>query len=115
MGVHVCVSVCVHHVCAQHTCASKCVCACTCMSKKTTYLFEMEVSRISKHFSFHLFGLPGNWESGMLFSLSISVTNASALCVRVCMWCVCVCVIGEGVCGVFVCVGVGERLCVLCM
>ena len=66
-----------------------CVCVCVCDFKSmdqcwTTHLFEMEVSRISKHFSLHLFGLPGNWESGMLFSLSISVTNTSALCVRVC-------------------------------
>ena len=45
----------------------------------------MEVSKISKHFSFHFFGLPGNWERGMLFSFNISSINVSALCVCVCV------------------------------
>ena len=56
-----------------------CVCLLTKHGNRRQYLFEMEVSKISKHFSFHFFGLPGNWERGILFSFNISSISVSAL------------------------------------
>ena len=46
---------------------------------KRTHLFAMDSSRISKHFAFQSFGLPGNCLRGIPFSSRVPWTSLSAL------------------------------------
>ncbi len=49
------------------------------LEMSVVHLLEIEVSRISKHFSFQRLGLPGICEWGMFFSSNISTNSLSAL------------------------------------